>query len=160
MWHLYFRNGVFNRNSVKMGLCVQFFCQVIAKHCHFSTFPLCQSIFHQHRPTVSVHLSSFAMPVVAQTFVTFYHATGPLWQDFCCWVTKVIVCPMHLRNSMADALIYLDNTRKMSAKCLLILSVRVCKLILWAKLNSWLITSACNLRVINDNQLRLVLYML
>ena len=31
----------------------------------------------------------------------------------------------HLRNSMVDTLIQLDNTRKMSAKCLLILSVEM-----------------------------------
>ena len=30
-----------------------------------------------------------------------------------------------LRNSMADTLIQLDNTRKVSAKCLLILSVEI-----------------------------------
>ena len=40
-------------------------------------------------------------------------------------VTKLIVCPTHLRNSMADTLILLDNTRKMSAKCLLILSIEM-----------------------------------
>ena len=34
-------------------------------------------IFHQHQPMVSMHLSSFAMPVVAQIIVTFYYATGP-----------------------------------------------------------------------------------
>ena len=39
--------------------------------------------------------------------------------------TKLIVCPTHLRNSMADTLIWLDNTRKVSAKCLLILSVEM-----------------------------------
>ena len=43
------------------------------------TFPLCQGILHQHQPTVPVHLSSFAMPIVAHVIVTFYHATGPLW---------------------------------------------------------------------------------
>ena len=35
------------------------------------TFPSCQAIFHQHQPMVSMHLSSFAMPVVAQMIVTF-----------------------------------------------------------------------------------------
>ena len=43
------------------------------------TFPLCQAIFYQHQPTVSMHLSSFAMPVVVQIIVTCYHTTGPLW---------------------------------------------------------------------------------
>ena len=38
---------------------------------------------------------------------------------------NLIVCPAHLRNSMADTLIWLDNTGKMSAKCLLILSVEM-----------------------------------
>ena len=38
---------------------------------------------------------------------------------------KVIICPTHLRNSMVDTLIKLDNTRKMSAICLLILSVEM-----------------------------------
>ena len=33
---------------------------------HIVNFPLCQSIFHQHQPMVSIHLSSFAMPVVVQ----------------------------------------------------------------------------------------------
>ena len=74
---------------------------------------------------VSMHLSSLAMPVVAQIIVTFYYATGPQLQDFCHRVTKLIVCPKHLRNSMADTLIWLDNTGKMSAKCLLILSVEM-----------------------------------
>ena len=44
---------------------------------HIVNFPLCQAIFHQHQPMVSMHLSSFAMPVVAQIIVTFYYATGP-----------------------------------------------------------------------------------
>ena len=44
-----------------------------AMHLHSTlwTFPLCQAIFHQHQPMVSMHLSSFAMPVVAQIIVTF-----------------------------------------------------------------------------------------
>ena len=43
----------------------------------------CELSFHvkqysiSTRPMVSMHLSSFAMPVVAQIIVTFYHATGP-----------------------------------------------------------------------------------
>ena len=44
---------------------------------HFVNFPFCQAIFHQHQPTVSMHLSSFAMPVAVQIIVTFYHAIGP-----------------------------------------------------------------------------------
>ena len=44
---------------------------------HIVNFPLCQAIFHQHQPMVSMDLSSFAMPVVVQIIVTFYHATGP-----------------------------------------------------------------------------------
>ena len=36
-----------------------------------------QVIFHQHQPMVSMHPSSFAMPVVAQIIVTFCYATGP-----------------------------------------------------------------------------------
>ena len=35
------------------------------------TFPSCQAIFHQHQPMVSMHLSSFAMPVVAQGILIF-----------------------------------------------------------------------------------------
>ena len=35
------------------------------------TFPSCQAIFHQHQPMVSMHLSSFAMPVVAQVILIF-----------------------------------------------------------------------------------------
>ena len=42
-----------------------------------STFLSCQAIFHQQQPTMSLHLSSFAMPVVAQIIVTFLNATGP-----------------------------------------------------------------------------------
>ena len=80
-------------------------------------FLLCQEIFHQHQSTVSMHLSSFTMPAVA-------HTSGPLWQDFCCRATKLIVCVTHLRNSMADTLIWLHKTRTMSSKCLLIPSVR------------------------------------
>ena len=40
-------------------------------------------------------------------------------------VAKLIVCLTHLGNSMTDILIQSDNTRKMSAKCLLILSVKM-----------------------------------
>ena len=72
---------------------------------HIANFPLCQTIFYQHQPAVYIHLSSFALPIFAQIIVTFYHATEPLWQDFCRRVTKLIVCPTHLRNSMADRLI-------------------------------------------------------
>ena len=88
------------------------------------TFLLCRAISHLHHPTVSMHLSSFAVPIVAQIIVAFYHATGPWWQDFCHRVSKLIICPTHLRNSMNDTLIHLGNTRKMSVKCLLILSVK------------------------------------
>ena len=35
-------------------------------------------------------------------YSNFYHATGPQSQDICHRVTKLIVCPIHLRNSMAD----------------------------------------------------------
>ena len=38
---------------------------------HIVNFPLCQTIFHQHQPMVSMHLSSLLMPVVAQIIVTF-----------------------------------------------------------------------------------------
>ena len=38
---------------------------------HIVNFPSCQAIFHQHQPMVSMHLSSFAMPVVAQVILTF-----------------------------------------------------------------------------------------
>ena len=34
-------------------------------------------IFHQHQPMVSMHLSSFAMPIVAQIIVTFIMPQGP-----------------------------------------------------------------------------------
>ena len=33
------------------------------------TFPSCQAIFHQHQPMVSMHVSSFAMSVVAQVIL-------------------------------------------------------------------------------------------
>ena len=42
-----------------------------------STFPSCQAILHQHRTMVSMHLSSFAMPIVAQIIVTFITQQGP-----------------------------------------------------------------------------------
>ena len=38
---------------------------------HIVNFPFMQAIFHQHQPMVSMHLSSFAMPVVAQVILTF-----------------------------------------------------------------------------------------
>ena len=38
---------------------------------------LCQAIFHQHQPMVSLHLSSFIMPVVVQIIVTFFTPQGP-----------------------------------------------------------------------------------
>ena len=41
------------------------------------TFPSCQAIFHQHQPMVSMHLSSFAMPVVAQIILIFNTPQGP-----------------------------------------------------------------------------------
>ena len=40
-------------------------------------FPFMTSNFQSAQPMVSMHLSSFAMPVVAQIIVTFYYATGP-----------------------------------------------------------------------------------
>ena len=73
----------------------------------------------------SMHLSSFAMPVVVQIIVTFHHAAGPWRQDFCHRVTELIICPTDLSSSMADTIIQLDNTRKMSVKRLLILSVKM-----------------------------------
>ena len=45
---------------------------------------------------VSMHLFSFAMPVVAQIIVTFHHIIGPWWQDFCHRVIKLI---NHLSNT-------------------------------------------------------------
>ena len=63
--------------------------------------------------------------IFVQIIVTFYHATGPWYQDFCHRVTKLIVCPTHLRNFMADTLIWLDITRKMSLTCLLIVPVKM-----------------------------------
>ena len=68
------------------------------------TFPLCQAIFHQHQPLVSMHLSSFAMPIVAQIIMTFYYPTGPLVtrllsQGYKVNRLKLIVRPTHLRNS-------------------------------------------------------------
>ena len=38
---------------------------------HIVNFPSCQAIFHHHQRMVSMHLSSFAMPVVAQIIVIF-----------------------------------------------------------------------------------------
>ena len=40
-------------------------------------FPFMSSTIHQHQPMVSMHLSSFAMPIVAQIIVTLYHTIGP-----------------------------------------------------------------------------------
>ena len=53
-----------------------------------------------------VFLSSFAVLVVVQIIVTFYHPTGPRLKDFNHRVTKLIVCPIHLRNSMAMFTLY------------------------------------------------------
>ena len=44
---------------------------------HIMNFSSCQAMFHQHQPMVSMHLSSFAMSVVAQIIVTFYYTTLP-----------------------------------------------------------------------------------
>ena len=44
---------------------------------HIVNFPLSPAIFHQHQTTVSMHLSSLAVPIFAQIIVTFYHAKGP-----------------------------------------------------------------------------------
>ena len=45
---------------------------------HIVNFPFMSSnILSAPAYGVSMHLSSFAMPVVAQIIVTFYHATGP-----------------------------------------------------------------------------------
>ena len=38
---------------------------------HIVNFPFMSRIFHQHQPMVSMHLSSFAMPVVAQVSLIF-----------------------------------------------------------------------------------------
>ena len=43
---------------------------------HIVNFPFMSSNIHQHQPMVSMHLGSFAMPVVAQIIVTSYYATG------------------------------------------------------------------------------------
>ena len=69
--------------------------------------------------------SSFTMPVVVQIIMTFYHATGPWWQDFYHRVTQLIVCPTHLINSMADTLIQLDSTRKCLSNVLRIVPVKM-----------------------------------
>ena len=44
---------------------------------HIGNFPFMSSNINQHQPMVSMHISSFAMPIVAQIIVTFYQATGP-----------------------------------------------------------------------------------
>ena len=44
---------------------------------HIVNFPFMSTIFHQHQRTVSMHLSSFYMPVVVQIIMTFYQATRP-----------------------------------------------------------------------------------
>ena len=50
---------------------------------------------------------------------------GPSDKTSVTGLQTLIVFPTHLRNSMADTQIQLDNTRKMSVKCLLILSVEM-----------------------------------
>ena len=37
----------------------------------------CPAIFHQHQSMVSMHLSSFPVPFVAQIIAVLYHATWP-----------------------------------------------------------------------------------
>ena len=74
--------------------------------------PFRQAIRHVHQLMLS-----FAIPVLFKLWWLF--STRPWWQDFCQRVTKLIVCPTHLRNSTAD------TTRKISSKCLLILSVKI-----------------------------------
>ena len=44
---------------------------------HIVNFPFVSSNIPSAQPMMSTHLSSFAMPVVAQIIVNFYHATGP-----------------------------------------------------------------------------------
>ena len=44
---------------------------------HIVNFPFMSSNIPSAPAMVSMHLSSFAMPVVAQIIVTFYYATGP-----------------------------------------------------------------------------------
>ena len=44
---------------------------------HIVNFPFMSSNIPSHHPMVSMHLSSFAMSVVAQIIVTFYYATWP-----------------------------------------------------------------------------------
>ena len=48
---------------------------------HHVTSPI-QAIFYQHQHMVSMHFSSFTMPIVAQIIVTFYYATRLLSQGY------------------------------------------------------------------------------
>ena len=61
--------------------------------------------FFQYSISTSLQCLCISTYSVVQIIVTFYHATGPLGQDICHRTTKLIVCPTHSRNSMADTLI-------------------------------------------------------
>ena len=54
-----------------------------------------------------MHLNSIAMPDVVQIIMTF--CTVP-------WVTKLIVCPTHLRNSIPNTLIYFSWIKVMDLR--------------------------------------------
>ena len=66
-----------------------------------------------------MHLSSFAVPVVVHIIVTFYQATRLLSEGY-----KVNRLSNTFKKFYRSTLILLDNTRQMSAKSLLILSVK------------------------------------
>ena len=62
----------YGKHTDLVGQYIYFMTNVMHLASTLLTFPLCQAILHQHQPMVSMHLSSFAMPVVAQIIVTFY----------------------------------------------------------------------------------------
>ena len=89
------------------------------------TFPSCQAIFHQHQPMVSMHLSSFAMPVVAQIILTFLTRHRALLKRLLSQGYKVNRLSNTFKKFYGRQTDLVGQYKKMSAKCLLILSVEM-----------------------------------
>ena len=74
--------------------------------CFASTLcALCLAKLHLRLLMVSLCLNSFAMHVVARIMLTFCHTVRSCRDDFCRMVTKLILCPTRLNNSVTDTLI-------------------------------------------------------
>ena len=89
---------------------------------HIVNFPFMLS----NIPSASAYASQLIRYAsCCSNYSDFLSRERALMSRLCHRVTKSIVCPTHLRNSIGDTLILLDNTRRMSVKCLLILQVKM-----------------------------------